>query len=53
MIDSLWLSCLLCLCLQLHQHEFALNAAIYQLYLYADKYYETVSVGVGWLYSLW
>ena len=36
---------LFCVYFQLHQHEFKLNAAVYQLYLFADKYYETVS---GW-----
>ena len=40
---SLLLNCLFCMYLQSHQHEFALNAAVYQLYLYADKHYETVS----------
>jgi len=37
---------------QLHQHEFALNAAVYRLYPYAERHYETVSACcIGWGYT--
>jgi len=33
----------MCVHLQLHQHEFSLTAAVYMLYQFADRHYETVS----------